>query len=140
MFDWLSDFWSTLTWPRILIGVGLFAGSIVLNVVVIALVFVKIPATYFSSHYQNDFLPDSSWIKRWGTVIAKNIAGLVMIVLGIIQLIGPGQGILSILTGLVLLDIPGKRPLEAKIIQRPTVLAAVNKLRARYNKPPLIMD
>ena len=52
----------------------------------------------------------------------------------------PGQGILTILLGLIMLDIPGKRPLEARIIKRPAVLAAINGLRAKYNKPPLIMD
>jgi hypothetical protein len=39
-----------------------------------------------------------------------------------------------------MLDIPGKRPLEARIIKRPTVLSAINNLRARYGKPPLEMD
>jgi hypothetical protein len=52
----------------------------------------------------------------------------------------PGQGILTILLGLIFLDIPGKRPLEARIIRRPAVLSAINKLRARYDKPPLIVD
>jgi hypothetical protein len=42
------------------------------------------------------------------------------------MLIGPGQGVLTILIGLIMIDIPGKRPIEAKIIQRPTILAAVN--------------
>jgi hypothetical protein len=49
----------------------------------------------------------------------------------------PGQGILSLLLGLTLIDIPGKRTLERKIIQRPSVLRVVNHLRARADKPPL---
>ena len=59
---------------------------------------------------------------------------------GVIMLIGPGQGVLTILIGLILMDIPGKRPLEAKLIKRPIILAAVNNCRAKYNKPPLVMD
>jgi hypothetical protein len=39
-----------------------------------------------------------------------------------------------------MMDIPGKRPIEAWIIKRPAVLSAVNNFRAKYNKPPLIMD
>jgi hypothetical protein len=75
-------------------------------------------------------------------VILKNVLGIVLIILGILlSLPGvPGQGILTILLGLIMLDIPGKRPLEAKIIQQPKVLAAINSLRARYHKAPLIMD
>jgi hypothetical protein len=138
--QWLSEFWHTLTLNYILFAGGIFLGSLLLNVLVIGLVFVKIPPHYFSSHYEDDFLPNSSWLTRWGAVILKNLAGLFMIVVGIVQLVGPGQGILSILTGVILMDIPGKRPLEARIIQRPAILAVVNKLRAKYNKPPLVMD
>lgn len=138
--QWIADSWESLTLSQVLFAGGIFLGSLLLNVIVIGFVFVKIPPHYFSSHYQDDFLPNSSWITRWGVVILKNLAGLFMLVIGIVQLIGPGQGILSILTGLILMDIPGKRPLEARIIKRPAVLAAVNKLRQRFEKPPLIMD
>jgi hypothetical protein len=138
--QWIADSWESLTLSQVLFAGGIFLGSLLLNVIVIGFVFVKIPPHYFSSHYQDDFLPNSSWITRWGVVILKNLAGLFMLVIGIVQLIGPGQGILSILTGLILMDIPGKRPLEARIVKRPTVLAAINKLRQRFEKPPLIMD
>ena len=142
MTEWLSEFWLSLTWTKILIGVGIFAFSLAFSFAAIAVVLVKIPANYFSTHYRQDFLPDSSWIVRWGAVIAKNLFGVFLILLGIVlSLPGvPGQGILTILLGLIMLDIPGKRPLEAKIIQRPTVLAAANKLRLRWGKPPLILD
>ncbi len=138
--DFLSDIWASLTVGRVLVGALFFVLSLVGSAVIVAVVIVKIPANYFSSHYQQDFLPNSSWLTRWGAVIAKNIVGLLLVIAGIIMLIGPGQGILTILIGLVLMDIPGKRPLEARIIKRPTVLALVNGLRGRYNKPPLVMD
>jgi len=140
--DWLARFWASLTWNDILLFVGLFAASLAFSFVSIAVVMVKIPKNYFSSHYTQDFLPNSPWLVRWGAVVAKNVFGLFLVLLGIVlSLPGvPGQGILTILLGLIMLDIPGKRPLEARIIKRPTILAAVNDLRARYNKPPLEMD
>jgi len=140
--EWLTDFWASLTWSKILLGVGLFLGSLLFSFASIAIVMVKIPENYFSTHYQQDFLPGSPWIVRWGAVIAKNIFGFFLVILGIIlSLPGvPGQGVLTILLGLIMLDIPGKRPLEARIIKRPTILTAVNDLRARYKKPPLVMD
>ena len=142
MTEWLSEFWLSLTWTRILIGVGIFAVSLLFSFASIAVVLIKIPANYFSPHYSQEFLPNSRWAVRWGAVVAKNLFGVFLILLGIIlSLPGvPGQGILTILLGLIMLDIPGKRPLEAKIIQRPTVLAAANTLRARWGKPPLILD
>jgi hypothetical protein len=140
--DWLTRFWDSLTLNQVLLGLGLFLGSLAISFGALAIVMVKIPANYFSSHYVHDFLPGSSWIVRWGAVILKNIFGVFLILLGIVlSLPGvPGQGILTILLGLIMLDIPGKRPLEARIIKRPAVLAAINNLRARYSKPPLLMD
>lgn len=140
--EWLSDIWASLTVGKIAIGVGIFLLSLAFSFGAIAIVMVKIPANYFSSHYVQDFLPGSPWIVRWGAVVAKNLLGIFLIGLGILlSLPGvPGQGFLTILLGLIMMDIPGKRPLEAWIINRPAVLSAVNNFRARYKKPPLVMD
>ncbi len=140
MTEFLLGIWETFTWQRIFVGAGLFVLSFFLSILIVAIVIVKIPANYFSSHYQKDFLPGSSWLTRWGATIIKNIIGAILVLAGIVMLIGPGQGILTILIGLIMMDIPGKRPLEAKLIKRPAVLSAVNSLRSRYNKPPLIID
>lgn len=140
--NWLHDLWSSLTLSNVLIGVGLFLLSLTVSFIAIAVVMVKIPPTYFSMTHRRDFLPNSRWFVRSGAMIAKNLLGVFLVILGIIlSLPGvPGQGILTILLGLIMLDIPGKRPLEARIIQRPAILAAVNNLRAKYGKPPLVMD
>jgi|ERR1044072_592059 hypothetical protein len=140
--NWLSDFYSTLTWSNILLGVGLFLASLTISTLAVAVVMVKIPANYFSETHSREFLPGSSWHVRWGALILKNVLGVLLVLLGIVlSLPGvPGQGILTILLGLIMIDIPGKRPLEARIIKRPAVLGAINSLRARYNKPPLILD
>lgn len=142
MIERLSSMWQSLSWGSIALGVGLFLGSLLISFLAIGIVLVKIPANYFSSHYKQDFLPDSHWSVRWGAVILKNILGVFLIGLGILlSLPGvPGQGILTILLGLIMIDIPGKRPIEARIIKRPTVLAAANNLRERYGKPPLELD
>jgi hypothetical protein len=140
--NWITSIWESLTLGNVAVGVALFLLSLGISFGAIAIVMLKIPANYFSSHYVEDFLPNSPWIVRWGAVILKNVFGILLIGLGIIlSLPGvPGQGILTILLGLIMLDIPGKRPLEARIIKRPAVLGAINRLRARYNKPPLVMD
>ncbi len=140
MWDWLDGLWASLTLTRFLYGTALFVVSMIVSLLIVGIVMVRIPENYFSSHYQHDFLPNSSWLTRWGAVVAKNVAGLVLVIAGLVMLIGPGQGILTILIGLILMDIPGKRPLEARLINRPVILAAVNRFRAKYNKPPLVMD
>ena len=142
MIEWIQQTWASLTWGGIGLGVGLFLGSLTISFVALGIVMVKIPPNYFSSHYQRDFMPGSPWMVRWGAVLVKNVFGVFLVILGILlSLPGvPGQGILTILLGLIMLDIPGKRPLEAKIIQRPKVLSAINGLRARWGKPALVVD
>ncbi len=142
MIEWISNQWTALSWSNIGIGVALFLISLTVSLAAISVVMVKIPENYFSSHYERDFLPGSPWLVRWGAVILKNILGVFLILLGIVlSLPGvPGQGILTILLGLIMIDIPGKRPLEAKIIERPAVRNAIDKLRSKYGKPPLVLD
>ena len=142
MIELFTELWAGLTLGKVLLGVGLFFVSLTVSLAAIAIVMVKIPPHYFAANYERDFLPGSPWMVRWGAVILKNILGVFLILLGILlSLPGiPGQGVLTILLGLIMIDIPGKRPLEARIVQRPSVLAAINKLRAKYNKPPLAMD
>ncbi len=140
--EYLAEFWQSLTFSRVLIGLGLFVFSLSISFASIVIVLVKLPANYFSSHYQQDFLPESRWIVRWGAVIAKNLVGVFLVCLGLLlSLPGvPGQGLLTILLGLILIDIPGKRPLEARIIKRPAILAAANRLRAKFKRGPLEVD
>ena len=140
--EWFSDIWASLTIGKVALFVGLFILSLAFSFASIAVVMVKIPANYFSPHYVQDFLPNSPWLVRWGAVVGKNVFGIFLIVLGILlSLPGvPGQGVLTILLGLIMIDIPGKRPLEARIIKRPSILSAINRFRAKYNKPPLVMD
>jgi hypothetical protein len=71
--------------------------------------------------------------------VAKNLLGLVLIVVGIaLSLPGvPGQGLLTILIGLMLVDFPGKRSLERRLLARPRVLETLNRIRARLGRPPL---
>ena len=52
----------------------------------------------------------------------------------------PGPGILILVLGVILLDFPGKRRLEQWLVRRATVLNAMNRLRQRYGKPPLVVE
>jgi hypothetical protein len=74
--------------------------------------------------------------------IAKNTAGLLLLVLGAVMALPgiPGQGVLTMIIGLTLLDFPGKRRLEGRIVRQPWVLQAINRLRARFDRPPLEFD
>lgn len=140
IWQWMHQFWDSLTWGRIIWGLTFTVITIIASYALIVLGMIKIPADYFSSSYRKKVNLNAHFSIKWGALIIKNLVGFLLIIAGIIMIFTPGPGVPTILLGLIMMDIPGKRPLEAKLIQRPMVLSAVNDLRARYNKPPLIID
>jgi hypothetical protein len=87
-------------------------------------------------------MQDRHWVLRSGAVIAKNAIGVLLVLLGIVMALPavPGQGLLTLLVGLMLVDFPGRRALEYKLISRPSVLRAVNRLRTMFSRPPFILE
>ena len=76
---------------------------------------------------------------RWALLVLKNLLGLVLLPAGLAMLVLPGQGIITILVALTLLNFPGKRRLELQIVRRRPVRAAANWIRARTGRPPFII-
>lgn len=72
-------------------------------------------------------------------VVGRNLLGYALIVLGVVlSLPGvPGQGALTVLMGLMLIDLPGKDRAAKWLVTRRPVLAAVNRMRARVGREPL---
>jgi hypothetical protein len=97
---------------------------------------VRLPADYFDVRVPRTFLKHGHVAWRWAVVVLQNIVGLVLVFAGIAMLVLPGQGVLTILIGVSLMDFPGKRKLEARLIGQRLVFAGVNRLRARFGKPP----
>jgi hypothetical protein len=76
-----------------------------------------------------------AWLK-----LGKNLLGVVLLVAGIAMLVLPGQGVLTLLVAVALLDFPGKRRLERRIARSPRVLAALNSMRKKRGQPPFAFD
>ena len=95
-----------------------------------------IPSNYFikkkSSKFKNNY--PLTWIF---SLIVKNIFGYSLILGGIFMLVLPGQGIFTIMIGLMLSNYPGKYAIERKFIGIPSVLKSINWLRKKSDKPPL---
>ena len=72
--------------------------------------------------------------------VARNFAGLALVAAGVAMLVLPGQGVLTILAGVVLTDLPGKRRLEQAIVRRRPILRGLNALRRRRGVGPLRVD
>ena len=97
-----------------------------------------IPSDYFINRRESKFKLNYpiTWII---SSIVKNIFGYVLICGGILMLVLPGQGLITIFIGLMLSNYPGKYFIEKKIIAIPKILKTINWLRKKSNEPPLIM-
>jgi hypothetical protein len=121
-------------------GVGISIALTVGTLVLAAAVVVTWPPWRFK-HERPPEAPTHP-VLRVLVAIAKNVAGLLLLLLGaVLALPGiPGQGVLTMIIGLTLLDFPGKRRLEGRILRQPWALQAINRLRARFDRPPLEFD
>ena len=130
---WFSDH------PGVLIGLG--ASSIlifIISILGISWFVAQIPEDYFMSSKRKP----SKWqeqkpILRLAVLFGKNIIGVSLIIGGLLMLFLPGQGLLTIMTGLLLINYPGKYKLEQKLVAIPSVFSALNWIRVKANKPPL---
>ena len=119
----------------------LWFGSISLFVFLFSLFSLKwlvslIPEDYFIN--KKDSKIKTNNILIWYIVlIFKNLIGYSLILGGIIMLVLPGQGLFTIIIGLMMSNYPGKYFIEKKFIAIPTVLKSINWLRRKSNKPPI---
>ena len=119
----------------------LWLGSISFLVFIFSLISIKwlvalIPSDYFIEDKRNKY--QSSYPLTWLiSIIIKNIVGYILIIGGILMLVLPGQGLFTIIIGLMLSNYPGKYFIERKFIAIPSVLKTINWLRKKSNKPPL---
>jgi hypothetical protein len=142
MFDPLADFVFALTWRNVLIGALIFLGTFILSLAIVSIVLVKLPADHFSKSHKTKLWSGPNPALHAAKVIGKNVLGALLVIVGIVLSIPgvPGQGLLTILLGIMLLDFPGKHRLEHKLLSRPGVVNTINRLRGRFGKPPLELN
>jgi hypothetical protein len=135
---WLIE---DLTWGGVFFGASLFLVTIVGSLLVAGFLLVKLPPTYFQEFHSRDVWVDRHPVLRLTARCGKNVLGALLVGVGIVLALPgvPGQGLLTILVGLMLLDLPGKRRVERRIVGRPRILRAINRLRKRFGPPPLVL-
>lgn len=120
-----------------LVSLLTFVGTLILVPVLV----VRLPEDYFSRTSRRR----KPWISihtplQLALILGKNALGLVLLAAGLFMLVLPGQGILTILIGLTLLNFPGKFRFERWLVTRRPVLRSINWLRRRANRPPLLFE
>ena len=136
MFEWIGLPKEAIWWVVI-------ASACMFGLALIAVppLVIRIPADYFAHPHRSgaDYPRRHSWF-RWMWLIAKNMLAVGFLFFGVLMLVLPGQGILTILIGITLLDFPGKLKLQRWIVTRRGVLDPINWVREKAGKSPLVLD
>ena len=133
MFAWLRGHESVLWWLGAL-SIVTFVGTLM----ALPLVVARLPPDYFTHDHRpsrRHHAQSTGSHVLWR--LGKNLLGILIVLAGVAMLLLPGQGILTILIGLMLLDFPGKRKLERRLVQQPSVWRAINWMRAKAHQPAL---
>jgi hypothetical protein len=117
--------------PALLWGLGGFSVlAVVGSIVLVPRYLAKLPPDFLTAgdHEQHSL--------AWRVV--RNGLGVLLVLLGVAMLLLPGQGLITLMVGVLLVDFPGKQRLVQRVLGRPKVLSAVNKLRVKRGSPPLV--
>jgi hypothetical protein len=123
-------------------GLAISLSAAALSFVAVVAIVVSWPADRFKGEEEARPSVRPPLVLHVLMIFARNLSGALLVLLGLLMALPgvPGQGLLTALIGLSLLSFPGKRRLERRLIRRPLVLRALNRLRARFHRPPLEMD
>ena len=129
----ISVDWELLLWW--VSGLSLLAA--IATIIGVPWVVTRLPSDYFTRPERVVWRAssDESLIALI-VIVLKNLLGLLLVALGLIMLVTPGQGILTLLIGLLLMNFPGKYRLERWLVSRPGVLHGLNWLRRRQGNAP----
>jgi len=109
-----------------IVSVAMFVGTLA----AIPWMVRRLPADYFVRPS-----PERSFQRK----VARNILGSALIAAGIAMLLLPGQGIITILLGLSIVDLPIKHRIMRWLLQRPRIQEGIQRLRSKAGKPPLVI-
>jgi hypothetical protein len=133
ILEWVHIHETAFLWIGTL-SIATFVGTLI----IIPILIVRIPADYFKRKKQKTDHSHRQYLFIRILVLAlKNLLGLIFIIAGLAMLLLPGQGFITILIGIMMLNFPGKFALQLRIVQRPTVLRAINWVRTKADRPAL---
>ena len=103
------------------------------------LIAARIPENYFNTPPKKRPAP-TNWITYLVCKVVRNIFGVILLLLGLLLLLTPAQGILFILAASFLLDYPGKFRFQKWLTSKKPIRKSLNWFRKKGGAEPLIFD
>ena len=119
-FEWIRDHPEFVFWVGVSSAVK-FVGTLI----VVPLIITRMGEDYFMPERRRAFA-DLHPVLRLVGLILKNVLGIIFVLMGIVMIFVPGQGLLTILLGLAMLNFPGKRRAELKLVTYPPVRKSID--------------
>ena len=128
-------------WFLALSALSLF--SVVIMMTIGARMMARLPPDYFINderRRRHDSLSAYHPVLRYSLPALKNLLGFVFLVVGVALLFLPGQGLLTMLAGLALMNFPGKYAAERWLVRKQSVRRSIDWMRRKAGEGPLILD
>jgi len=134
----LQDFLSRFEFWRPLLGslavISLF--TFILSLALIPWIVGKLPQDCFLTLNRKQRSQKFPSIGHVLWIILRNTFGIILVFAGVIMLFLPGQGLLTILLGALLISFPGKLKLIGSLVRLPKIQHGMDWLRKKRGKPP----
>ncbi len=124
-------------YESVFIALGIISlASLLSSIVIVPLVIAHLPSDYFTRPATP--LKELSLTRLLARGM-KNLLGILFLLAGFVMLFIPGQGILTILLGLSLVEFPGKQRRQVQVLQSSRVQRLVQWCRKKAGREPLLI-
>ncbi len=108
--------------------------TFIFSLVLIPWVVGRLAQDCFLKLYHNDASTSQPSFASVMMAILRNVLGLFLVLAGIAMLFLPGQGLLTILIGALLLSFPGKHKLINGLVRQPKIQHSLDWIRKKRGK------
>lgn len=121
----LTEHANIITWIGIISSICFLA-----TLAIIPWIICRLEADHFLHIYVHNKHPLGGVHLR----LLRYLLGVILFIAGLLMLFLPGQGLLTMILGLSLLDFPGKQKAVDKLLHIPSIQKALNWIRTKGGK------
>ena len=110
--------------------------TFIATLILVPAIIIRLPPDYFSTSRRQQANTQHPVISTL-VIVSKNLLGGLLLLAGLVMLFTPGQGLITLFAGMMIMNYPGKYTLERWLIIRFHLLKPINWYRKRHNISPL---